>query len=95
MFIIIDYRLLLLSITIHGINGNHRKPSSQISHKWEQVSKVKCQYFLELNRNDISATGSLQIHNIKFNEIQSAKWQASCSVTAGQTGELEEVSSRF
>jgi len=45
MFIIIDYRLLLLSITIHGINGNHRKPSNQISHKWAQVSKVKAPIF--------------------------------------------------
>jgi len=34
MFITIDYRLLPLSITIHGIHGNHAKPSNQISHEW-------------------------------------------------------------
>jgi len=79
MFINIYHRLLLLSITIHGIHGNHGKPSNQISHKWTVVSRVKYQYFLQLNRNDISATDSLQIHNIKFHEIQPAKWQANCS----------------
>ena len=53
MFNTVDYRLLLLSIAIHGIHGKAR---NQISHNRTQVSTVKCQYFLEFNRNKISAT---------------------------------------
>ena len=83
MFIKIDYRSLLLSITTHN---NHGKPSNQISLKCTQVSTVKYHFFsLEFNRNKISTTDFLKIHNKMFHEIQQVKWQAGCSATEGRT----------